>query len=279
MLFDRHIKRFRDGHTGKVVKYDDRMFNFACYAPWVDCFNSEKEAKAFRKSTTVLKFNHSYEGPICIPENMTSAMHLFSFGPIKKGCYFVESDISSIIDATSMFEHVQFHDDFTLGSMFKTHNMQYMAKMFETCEFHGHFDLGTCFDTSNVIDMHEMFRDAQLSNDFDLGDLFITKNVQDMQLMFYGCEMPQGFRLGKNFGLDLSINHDVMGYAFSKFNDNLFKAIADSNMFFPKEFLDGKSPDDVDYKGDFFTYCMKRIIDEISTDEIELLRNMFHEKI
>ena len=121
----KNFKEFKDP-SGKIIKYDPTVFEI--------------------KDDNYLHFRDEYEGPIDLPDDLTSASYMFERCQIKPGCYLRSFNTSNITDMSYMFKYCRMPDNFSLGDNFDTSNVTNMAYMFNGCIIPADFVLNNKFD-------------------------------------------------------------------------------------------------------------------------------------
>ena len=146
-----------------------------------------------------LEFDDTYEGPIELPQGVTSCRAMFAGKTLRPGCYLKDFDTSNVTDFEGMFKFCTLPADFNLPANFVTKSAKTMRQMFFGCHFQGGFIITQQFTVPKFCDCSKMFEKVEFPDEFIFSDNFKPFEAKSTVEMFKDAVIPEGVTFGEGY--------------------------------------------------------------------------------
>ena len=146
-----------------------------------------------------LEFDDTYEGPIELPQGVTSCRAMFAGKVIKPGCFLHDFDTSNVTDFEGMFKFASIPADFNFPAEFTTKYAKTMRQMFLGCHFEGGFILTQQIVCPKFCDCSKMFEKVKFEHDFTFQDNFTPFDAGSVEDMFKDAVITNEVEFGEGF--------------------------------------------------------------------------------
>ena len=146
-----------------------------------------------------LEFDDTYEGPIELPQGVTSCRAMFAGKKLRPGCSLTDFDTSNVTDFEGMFKFCTLPADFKLPASFSTKSAKTMRQMFFGCHFSGEFSFTQQFVIPKFCDCSKMFEKVEFVNVFTFPDSFKPFEAKSVVEMFKDTVITEGVTFGEGY--------------------------------------------------------------------------------